>query len=40
MLKLCKRNDESVLAKVKAGQIDAVKMSESNLVDDIIFFDV
>lgn len=36
MIKLCKYNQHDVLEKIKAGQLDAVALSSSNLIDDII----
>lgn len=36
MLKVCRNNKESVLELVRAGKIDAVALSTTNLVDDII----
>ena len=36
MLKCCKSNKESVLEQIKAGKIDAITLSTTNLVDDII----
>lgn len=37
MLKVCRSNKESVLEQVRAGKIDAVALSTTNLVDDIIY---
>ena len=36
MIKVCKENRESVFEQVKNGKIDAVALSTSNLIDDII----
>ena len=36
MLKVCRNDKESVLELVRAGKIDAVALSTTNLVDDII----
>ena len=36
MIRLCKYNQENVLAKVRQGKLDAVALSTSNLIDDII----
>ena len=36
MIRLCKYNQENVLAKVRQGKLDAVALSSSNLIDDII----
>ena len=36
MIRLCKYNQENVLEKVRHGEIDAVALSHSNLIDDII----
>lgn len=36
MLKCCKSNKNSVLESIKNGKIDAVSLSSTNLVDDII----
>lgn len=36
VLKCCKSNKESVLEQVRAGKIDAITLSSTNLVDDII----
>lgn len=36
MLKCCKSNKKSVLESIKNGKIDAVSLSSTNLVDDII----
>lgn len=36
MIRLCKYNQENVLAKVRQGELDAVALSTSNLIDDII----
>ena len=36
MIRLCKYNQDSVLDKVKKGKLDAVALSTSNLIDDII----
>ena len=36
MIRLCKYNQDSVLDKVKKGKLDAVTLSTSNLIDDII----
>ena len=36
MIRLCKYNQENVLEKVRHGEIDAVALSTSNLIDDII----
>lgn len=37
VLKCCKSNKDSVLEQVRAGKIDAITLSSTNLVDDIIF---
>lgn len=36
MIRLCKYNQENVIHKVKSGQLDAIALSTSNLIDDII----
>lgn len=36
MIRLCKYNQDSVLDKVKKGKLDAVTLSTSDLIDDII----
>ena len=36
MIRLCKYNQDSVLDKVKKGKLDAVTLSTSNLIDDIV----
>lgn len=36
VLKCCKANKESVLEQVRSGHIDAITLSSTNLVDDII----
>lgn len=36
MIRLCKYNQDSVLEKVKKGKLDAVTLSTSNLIDDIV----
>lgn len=36
MIKVCKYNQRNVLEKIKAGKLDAVALSSSNLIDDII----
>lgn len=36
VLKCCKSNKDSVLEQVRAGKIDAITLSSTNLVDDII----
>ena len=36
MIRLCKHNQESVLEQVRQGKLDAVALSTSNLIDDII----
>ena len=36
MLKVCRNDKESVLEQVRSGKIDAVALSTTNLVDDII----
>lgn len=36
MIKLCKYNQHNVIEKIKAGKLDAVALSSSNLIDDII----
>ena len=36
MIKICRQNKESVLEKVRNGKLDAVSLSTSNLVDEII----
>lgn len=36
MIRLCKYNQENVLDKVRHGKLDAVALSTSNLIDDII----
>jgi len=37
MLKVCRNDKESVLEKIRAGKIDAVVLSTTNRVDDIIY---
>ena len=36
MIRLCKYNQNSVIEKVRNGELDAVALSTSNLIDDII----
>ena len=36
MIRLCKYNQDNVLKQVRQGQLDAVALSTSNLIDDII----
>lgn len=36
MIKLCKYNQDNVIKKVRNGQIDALALSSTNLIDDII----
>ena len=36
MIRLCKHNQDNVIAKVRNGELDAVALSTSNLIDDII----
>lgn len=36
MLRLCKNNKQSVIEQVRNGRLDAITLSSSNLVDDII----
>ncbi|WP_419023401.1 transposase [Emergencia sp.] len=36
MIRLCKHNQENVLDKVRNGQLDAIALSSTNLIDDII----
>ena len=36
MIRLCKYNQDNVLKQVRQGQLDAVTLSTSNLIDDII----
>lgn len=36
MIKVCKRNDSATLEKAADGHIDKIKLSTTNLVDDII----
>lgn len=36
MIRLCKHNQDNVIAKVREGQLDAVALSTSGLIDDII----
>lgn len=36
MIRLCKYNQDNVMDKVRRGEIDAVALSTSNLIDDII----
>lgn len=36
MIRLCKYNQDSVLDKVRNGELDAVALSTSNLIDDIV----
>lgn len=36
VLRCCKNNKESVLEQVKSGKLDAIALSTTNLVDDII----
>lgn len=36
VLRCCRENKASVLKQVRAGKIDAIALSSTNLVDDII----
>lgn len=36
MIRLCKYNQDNVIAKVRNGELDAVALSTSNLIDEII----
>lgn len=36
MIRLCKHNQENVIKKVRNGQLDAMALSSTNLIDDII----
>lgn len=36
MIRLCKYNQENILDKIRSGQLDAVALSTTNLIDDII----
>ena len=36
MIKLCKYNQNNVIEKVRNGQLDALALSSTNLIDDII----
>lgn len=36
MIRLCKHNQENVIEKVRNGQLDAMALSSTNLIDDII----
>ena len=36
MIRLCKHNQENVIEKVRNGQLDAMVLSSTNLIDDII----
>ena len=36
MIRLCKYNHENILDKIRSGQLDAVALSTTNLIDDII----
>lgn len=36
MIKICKHNQDNVLNQIKNGKLDAVALSTSNLIDDII----
>lgn len=36
MIRLCRHNQENVLERVRQGRLDAVSLSTSNLIDDII----
>ena len=36
MIKICKHNQENVLEQIRQGKLDAVALSTSNLIDDII----
>lgn len=36
MIQLCKHNQENVIEKVRNGQLDAMALSSTNLIDDII----
>lgn len=36
MIRLCKYNQENVIEKVRNGQLDAMALSSTNLIDDII----
>lgn len=36
MIRLCRYNQENVIKQVRQGKLDAVALSTSNLIDDII----
>ena len=36
MIRLCKHNQDNVLRKIREGQLDAIALSTSNLIDDIV----
>lgn len=36
MIRLCRYNQDNVLDKIRHGELDAVTLSTSNLIDDII----
>lgn len=36
MIRLCKYNQDSVMDKIRNGELDAVALSTSNLIDNII----
>lgn len=36
MIKICKHNQSNVLSKIRNGEIDAISLSTTNLIDDII----
>lgn len=36
MIRLCKYNQDNVLRKIRKGQLDAIALSTSNLIDDIV----
>ena len=36
MIRLCKYNQKNILDKIRNGQLDAIALSTTNLIDDII----
>ena len=36
MIKICKYNQDNVLEQIRHGKLDAIALSDSNLIDDII----
>ena len=36
MIRLCKYNQENIIEKIRNGQLDALALSTTNLIDDII----